>query len=162
MTAALRHAAVLDRPLSVDRLLRSVSTRTVGGIGLFVGLVRDHDHGDAVASLDYTGHPSAEELLQTCVQTVAARHDVVSVAVEHRVGHLEVGELAVVVAVGAAHRAAALECCRDLIDTVKHEVPIWKEQHLATGGTEWVGLDTPGSETPEPSHITSAAEAGRA
>lgn len=141
MSRRLRHAAVRDDALSVDRLLRAVSDPEVGGIGIFIGLVRDHDHGADVASLDYTHHPSAEQILSECVTRVASRHDVVHVAVEHRVGHLEVGDLAVVVAVGAAHRAAALECCRDLIDTLKQDVPIWKEQHFTGGDTEWVGLD---------------------
>jgi molybdopterin synthase catalytic subunit len=63
------------------------------------------------------------------------------VAVEHRIGHLEVGDLAVVVAVGAVHRGSALEACRRLIDDLKTEVPIWKEQHFADGQVGWVGLD---------------------
>ena len=70
----------------------------------------------------------------------AASHDVRAVAVAHRIGHLEVGDLAVVVATGAVHRGPALEACRALIDDLKQTVPIWKEQHLTTGGVTWVGL----------------------
>ena len=67
-------------------------------------------------------------------------YDVRAVAVEHRIGHLEVGDLAVVVATGAVHRGPALDACRALIDDLKQTVPIWKEQHLTSGEVTWVGL----------------------
>ena len=138
----VRDASVSGEPLSVDRALAAVREPGVGGIALFVGVVRDHDHdhGAAVTSLDYTAHPSAEASLRACAEQTAAAYDVDTVAVSHRTGHLEVGDLAVVVAVGAAHRQAALEACRHLIDTVKEQVPIWKEQALTDGSTECVGL----------------------
>jgi molybdopterin synthase catalytic subunit len=136
----VREAGTSSAPLSVDRLLAQVRDPGVGGIALFVGVVRDHDHGATVASLDYTAHPSAAAALRTCAEQTAAAYDVRTLAVSHRTGHLEVGDLAVVVAVGAAHRQAALEACRHLIDTLKEQVPIWKEQALADGTTEWVGL----------------------
>lgn len=140
MAEIVRHVRVLDTALSVDRLLAAVSDPRVGGIALFVGVVRDADEGHGVVSLDYTQHPSAEQLLRTCADRVADAHGVLSVAVEHRIGHLVVGDLAVVVAVGAVHRAAALEACRQLIDDLKAEVPIWKEQEFTSGETSWVGL----------------------
>lgn len=140
MSSLVRHARVIETPLSVDRLLAVVSDDSVGGIGLFVGVVRDTDEGQGVQSLDYTAHPTAEQRLRACAEHVAAQYDVVSVAVEHRIGHLVVGDLAVVVAVGAVHRAEALEGCRQLIDDLKAQVPIWKEQAFAAGGSEWVGL----------------------
>jgi molybdopterin synthase catalytic subunit len=102
--------------------------------------VRNHDHGATVASLDYTQHPSAHEVLERCAAEAAELHNVESIAVEHRVGRLEVGDVAVVVAVGAVHREAALAACAHLINTLKAEVPIWKEQHFASGDAEWVGL----------------------
>jgi molybdopterin synthase catalytic subunit len=163
MTDTVRAARLSAEPLSVDRLLGLVADRTVGGVGLFVGIVRDHDgdHDDdhdgaaqgddagaqgapgapaEVVSLDYTAHPSAEALLRATVAEVAGRHDLVAVAVEHRIGHLEVGDLAVVVAAGAVHRQAALDATRELIDAVKQTVPIWKEQHYLSGRADWVGL----------------------
>lgn len=112
----------------------------MGGIAVFIGLVRDHDEGRNVLTLDYTAHPSAATELQRVTGEVAARHHVVALATEHRVGHLQVGDLAVVVAAGAAHRANAFAACRDLIDTLKLQVPIWKEQQFADGTCEWVGL----------------------
>jgi len=136
----VREATVSAEPLSVDRMLAAVRDPAVGGVALFVGVVRDHDHGDGVTSLDYTAHPSAAAALAACAGRTADAYDVLAVAVSHRTGHLEIGDLAVVVAVGAAHRQAALEACRHLIDTLKQEVPIWKEQALTDGTTEWAGL----------------------
>ncbi len=145
MTSVVRTAGVTDAPLSVDRLLAQVSGPEVGGIALFVGVVRRHDPVSEqpesdVVSLDYTGHPSAPQVLRRCADEVAAHHDVLALAVEHRVGHLEVGDLAVVVAAGAVHRGAALRACAELIETLKAQVPIWKEQAFLGGETEWVGL----------------------
>ncbi|HET9646847.1 MAG TPA: molybdenum cofactor biosynthesis protein MoaE [Microlunatus sp.] len=134
------YAAVVDTPLSVDALLARVSGPRVGGVGLFVGMIRDRDSDADVTSLDYSAHPSAEQLLRATAERVARAYDVLAVAVEHRIGHLAIGDLAVVVAVGAVHRAAALEACRRLIDDLKAEVPIWKEQHFVDGSSSWVGL----------------------
>jgi molybdopterin synthase catalytic subunit len=136
----VRLAGITDAPLSVDKLIAAVTTPEVGGIGIFLGVVRSRDEGNAVDSLDYSDHPSAEALLAQCAGRVADQHDVIGVAVEHRVGHLEVGELAVVVVVGAAHRHAALSACTQLIDEIKTSVPIWKEQHFSSGASAWVGL----------------------
>lgn len=141
MTAPqVRLARVTEEPLSVDRLLGHIGDPGVGGVGLFLGVVRDHDDGREVTSLEYSQHPSAAARLEAVAGRVAEEFDVVAIAVEHRIGHLVVGDLAVVVAVGAAHRQSALEACRRLIDDLKLEVPIWKEQHFASGDAEWVGL----------------------
>ena len=147
MTSPVRAARITETPLSVDRLLGLVRDPVVGGIALFIGVVRDHDSGAAVLSLDYSQHPTAEAALARCAEEAAAAHDVVALAVEHRVGHLEVGDLAVVVAVGAVHRGPALAACAFLIDQVKAEVPIWKEQRFTSGTTAWVGL--PEGDEPE-------------
>jgi molybdopterin synthase catalytic subunit len=147
MASPVRAAIVSDAPLSVDRLLGAVTGPTVGGVALFLGVVRDHDMDAAVVSLDYTQHPTAEQVLRRCAERAAADHDVVAVAVEHRVGHLEVGELAVVVAVAAVHRGSALAACAQLIDTLKDEVPIWKQQRFASGELSWVGLPDEGQQT---------------
>jgi molybdopterin synthase catalytic subunit len=138
--STVRLAGITDAPLSVDKLVSAVTTPEVGGIGIFLGVVRSRDEGRAVDSLDYSDHPSADAVLGQCAERVAAQHDVIGVAVEHRVGHLEVGELAVVVVVGAAHRHAALSACTQLIDEIKTSVPIWKEQHFSSGASAWVGL----------------------
>jgi molybdopterin synthase catalytic subunit len=140
MPSRIHQVGISDSPLSVDQALSLVSGPAVGGIALFVGTVRNSDHGADVVSLDYTQHPSALSVLTKCAEETADQHDVLAIAVEHRVGHLEIGEIAVVVAVGAVHRGEALAACAHLINTLKAEVPIWKEQHFASGGSEWVGL----------------------
>lgn len=138
--SVVRQVRIGSEPLCVEALLRAVSGPDVGGIALFVGVVRNHDGGGTVTSLDYTEHPTAEPALAAAAERAARAHQVTAVAVEHRVGHLEVGDLAVVVAVGAVHRGPALAACAALIDDLKATVPIWKEQHFARGGGEWVGL----------------------
>jgi len=142
MPSRIRQVGISESPLNVEQALRVVSGPAVGGIALFVGTVRNSDHGADVVSLDYTQHPSALDVLTKCAEETADRHDVLAIAVEHRVGHLEVGDIAVVVAVGAVHRGEALAACAHLINTLKAEVPIWKEQHFASGDSQWVGLPT--------------------
>jgi molybdopterin synthase catalytic subunit len=154
----VRQALVTDSPLSVDRLLGLVSGPQVGGIALFIGTIRDHDANADVTSLDYTQHPTAQAVLARCAARTAERHDVLTVAVEHRIGHLQVGDLAVVVAVGAVHRGPALAAASYLIDTLKAEVPIWKEQHFVSGATHWVGLPT--SEADDPADGAAGTAAG--
>ncbi|WP_375425295.1 molybdenum cofactor biosynthesis protein MoaE [uncultured Friedmanniella sp.] len=148
VAGVVREASIGTGPISVDRLLGLVRGPEVGGVALFVGVVRDHDGGHEVVSLDYTAHPTAGSVLQGCATQVAGRHDLVALAVEHRVGHLEVGDLAVVVAAGAVHRAAALAACAELIDDLKAQVPIWKEQLFVGGEAEWVGLPQTGESSP--------------
>ncbi|HEY3534453.1 MAG TPA: molybdenum cofactor biosynthesis protein MoaE [Pedococcus sp.] len=131
---------VRDEALGVDEVLALVRHPRCGGIALFVGVVRDHDHGETVSALDYSAHPSVVETLRTVLDEVAARHSVARLGAVHRVGHLEIGDLAVVAAVSAPHRGEAFEACRDLIDTLKSRVPIWKHQQFSDGSDEWVGL----------------------
>ncbi len=100
---------------------------------------RDHDHDRPVVELDYSAHPSGQAELARVAGEVAALDGVRTVAVVHRTGSLRVGDLAVVTAVGAAHRAEAFTACRRLIDDVKARVPIWKHQLFADGSAEWVG-----------------------
>lgn len=139
-TAAVALAAVREEPLSVDEALAAVRHPSCGGVALFVGVVRDHDHGDAVSRLEYTAHPSAAEVIGSVCAEVLGRSEAVRVAAVHRAGALEVGDLAVVVAASAPHRGQAIDACRDLIDTLKERTPIWKNQHLGDGSTEWVGM----------------------
>lgn len=133
-------AEVRDSPLSVDELLAAVRDRQAGATCLFVGHVRDHDHGESVEVLDYEVHPSAAQVAADLAARTAADGRVLKIAVVHRYGHLEVGDLAVVAAVSAAHRAEAFEVCRQLVDEFKATVPIWKHQTFTDGSDEWVGL----------------------
>lgn len=133
-------ADVRDEPLSVDEVLAAVRHPRAGGLAVFIGVVREQDHGHPVQSLNYSSHPSAAEVLRQVAGTVAQEGDVIRVAAVHRTGHLEIGDLAVVVAVSAPHRGAAFDACRALIDTLKTTVPIWKHQLFADGTDEWVGM----------------------
>jgi len=135
----IRLAEVRDVPLSVDEVHNAVSDPAAGGIVLFTGTVRDHDGGRDVRHLSYSAHPSAAEQLRQVCEKVAADHPVTAIAAVHRTGDLEIGDLAVVVAVSCAHRGDAFEACRMLIDELKATVPIWKHQRLGDGSSEWVG-----------------------
>jgi molybdopterin synthase catalytic subunit len=134
----VRLAEVRDTPLSVDEVLTAVCDPAAGGVALFVGTVREQDHGRPVTRLGYSAHPSAEDELRRVAEKVAASHDAIAVAAVHRVGDLAVGELAVVVAVSCPHRAEAFEACRALIDQLKLTVPVWKHQQYSSGDSEWV------------------------
>ncbi|MDE9365859.1 molybdenum cofactor biosynthesis protein MoaE [Luteipulveratus sp. YIM 133132] len=130
---------VRDEPLSVDEVLAAVKDPAAGGIALFVGVVRQVDHDQPVSALDYSAHPSAVDALGRAAAAVLT-DEVTALAAVHRTGHLEVGDTAVVVAVSAPHRGPALEVCREMIDTLKRTVPIWKHQQFSDGSDEWVGL----------------------
>jgi molybdopterin synthase catalytic subunit len=132
-------AAIRSTPLSVEEVLAAVADPGSGGHALFAGTVRDDDEDRPVTSLRYEAHPGAERVMAAVVARVREATGVRRVAALHRVGELAVGDLAVVVAASAAHRAEALEAARRLIDEIKAEVPIWKLQRFAAGEEEWVG-----------------------
>jgi molybdopterin synthase catalytic subunit len=134
----IRMAELRAEPLSVDEVRAAVADPAAGAIALFVGTVRDHDHGRAVAALSYSAHPSGAEQLRQVAQQVADRIPVRALAALHRVGDLEIGDTAVVVAAASDHRDEAFRACRALIEDLKAAVPIWKHQHLTEGGSEWV------------------------
>ncbi|WP_137122402.1 molybdenum cofactor biosynthesis protein MoaE [Segeticoccus rhizosphaerae] len=133
-------AEVRDTPLSVDEVMAAVRHPRAGAIATFVGIVRERDHDRDVTGLDYSAHPTAVAALTEIAERLAARPDVLAIAAVHRTGALEIGDLAVVAAVSAPHRAPAFEVCRELIDTLKAQVPIWKHQQFTDGTDEWVGL----------------------
>ena len=139
MERVVRLIGLRTEPLSVDEVLGAVADPGAGGTCLFVGTVREQDGGRAVSELGYTAHTSVEETLRRVAALVAEEHQVRAVAAVHRVGDLVVGDLAVVVAVAAPHRGTAFAACRQLIDDLKREVPVWKNQRFADGGQEWVG-----------------------
>jgi molybdopterin synthase catalytic subunit len=140
MPDVIRLLDLRDEPLSVDEVLAAVAHPGAGGIALFVGTVRREDAGRDVSSLDYSAHPSAATMMREVTERVVASHPVLAVAAVHRVGRLEVGDLAVVVAAACPHRGDAFDACRALIDDLKATVPIWKDQEFGDGTHEWVGL----------------------
>ena len=139
MTApAITFGEVTDQPLDLATHEAAVADRRAGAVVSFQGVVRDHDHGAQVTSLEYEGHPSAAQVLREVAAEIAAEPDVYAVAVSHRVGPLAIGDVALVAAVSTAHRAAAFAACARLVDEVKARLPIWKRQVFADGTEEWV------------------------
>ncbi|MER6507566.1 molybdenum cofactor biosynthesis protein MoaE [Nonomuraea sp. NPDC001636] len=135
----IRLLGIRDTPLSVDEVLAAVGDHAAGGTAIFVGTVREQDHGKPVTRLSYSAHPSAPDELRRVAEKVAADFPVTAMAAVHRVGDLGLGDTAVIVAVAAPHRDEAFRASRRLIDDLKAEVPIWKHQVFADGETEWVG-----------------------
>jgi molybdopterin synthase catalytic subunit len=135
----VRLVALRETPLDGAEVLDALGDDEAGGLTLFVGRVRNHDHGLDVQGLEYSAHPTALDALRRVCAEVAEQYDVHGVAAVHRVGPLAIGDLAVVVATTAAHRGESFAASRALIDTLKAEVPIWKHQLFADGSTEWVG-----------------------
>lgn len=140
----LRLARITESPLDVQEHLAAVDDSTAGAIATFIGQVRDHDPDVAgvVEFLEYEAHPDAEQMLRDIALRLIGDHPV-RVAVSHRIGKLDVGDLAVVVAVSSPHRALAFDVCREVIETIKLELPIWKRQVDAAGEGSWKGLQPP-------------------
>ena len=129
----------LTRNLLDPELCRNlVADDNAGGQVVFIGAVRNHSRGKEVTHLDYEAYgPMAEREMARIAQHATARFDLLKTAIHHRIGTLKVGEVAVVVAVSAPHRAAAFEACSFIIDELKKDVPIWKREYF-TDGAEWV------------------------
>ncbi|WP_241977666.1 molybdenum cofactor biosynthesis protein MoaE [Cryobacterium cheniae] len=133
---------VTSLPLDLAAHVAAVSTGSCGAVVTFIGQVRDHDPDAAgqVTGLDYSAHPDAGRILSEIVARFSLEYPQVNLSVSHRIGHLEVGDLALVAAAASAHRAVAFEACGRLVETVKLELPIWKKQYEVDGSTGWVGL----------------------
>lgn len=130
-------AAVDDRPLDVARLAALVSDDRAGATVTFTGVVRNHDAGRAVDGIEYVGHPSADAIIAEVAAEFTGREGVHAIVVAHRVGTLTIGDLALVAAVSASHRAQAFSTCSDLVDLIKQRLPIWKRQVFSDGSSEW-------------------------
>ncbi len=133
-------SAITDHPLDVAAHEAAVAHQRGGAVVSFCGVVREHDEGRAVTRLQYHAHPSAAGVVAAVAQEFADLPDVLAIAVSHRVGMLEVGDVALVAAVSTAHRREAFEICGRLVDEVKHRLPVWKRQEFADGTDEWVNF----------------------
>ena len=131
-------ALVTDRPIDAAAVEAAVVRPEAGAHVVFRGIVRDHDHGRAVVSLDYEGHPTAAQVLAEVVAEFAAMDGVLGVAAAHRIGSLAIGDAALVAALSTAHRQEAFALCARLVDEIKHRLPIWKRQVFDDGTDEWV------------------------
>ncbi len=137
MTAMIL-SAISEQPLDVHAHEAAAAHPRAGASVTFCGVVREHDHGRDVVSLEYLGHPSATDALNEIVREFAALPDALGIAVSHRVGALVIGDVALVAVVSTAHRGEAFALCGQLVDEVKHRLPIWKRQVFADGSDEWV------------------------
>lgn len=150
------HAVLSADPISVDQAIAAVESDTAGAVVSFSGVVRNHDGGKQVARLSYSAHPTAHQVMADVVARLVAEHSApaagrepsdtgggahhpVRIWAAHRIGMLEIGDPALVCAVSAAHRGQAFAVCAELVDRIKAQVPIWKEQFFTDGTVEWVG-----------------------
>ena len=139
-TSQVLCATVSDEPLSSTEAERLAWSPDCGAVVTFSGIVRNHDDGKSVTSLGYSAHPTAAAVLAGVADTVAAKYAGVRIWVAHRTGSLDIGDAALVAAVASAHRGTAFAACSELVDSIKANVPIWKEQGFTDGSTEWVGV----------------------
>lgn len=133
-------ARVGETPLSLDEHIEAVTGPGFGAVATFIGQIRDHDPeaSGEVESIEYSCHPDAGRIIGEIAARVATPET--RLAVSHRIGHLVVGEPALIACVASAHRAEAYEVNRKLVEAVKDDLPVWKRQFEAGGGRIWVGL----------------------
>lgn len=128
-----------DQPLELSPLLAAVQLPERGGVACFLGSVRDHHGGREVLGLEYSAYGAmAEAEIGKIVAETTTRWPV-AVALQHRLGRLEIGDAAVAVVVASAHRDEAFAACRHVIEELKRRVPIWKREVYRDGSVEWVG-----------------------
>ncbi len=133
-------ARVVSRPIALREVVDAVQGSGFGGIVTFTGAVRGDSHGKQVLRLEYEAYvPMAEERLRAIGSEIETKWPGCRIAMLHRIGALEVGEIAVVIAVAAPHRKAAFEGCSHAIDRLKQDVPIWKKE-VFEDGSLWVGM----------------------
>jgi molybdopterin synthase catalytic subunit len=130
---------VTGEPLDVAAVLGLVNRDEAGAVASFVGTVRRSSRGRDVQFLDYEAFEEmAAQMLERLGAELTARHGLSAVAIHHRTGRVEIGQPSVVIAVSAPHRAAALDACREAIETLKGTIPLWKKE-VYVGGEEWIG-----------------------
>ena len=130
---------LVDGPLDLAAVIAEVEDEGAGAIATFQGTVRRQSRGRQVIALEYEAYAGmAEQVMAEIANEVKERYDLCEVAIAHRTGRCEVGEVSVAIAVSAAHRKDALSACRDVIDQLKERVPLWKKE-LYEGGEEWIG-----------------------
>ncbi len=130
---------VTAEPLSLDAVVREVQSDEAGAVATFLGTVRSRSRDRAVLYLEYEAYEGmAEQSMADLARELSERHELLAVAIHHRVGRVEIGEPSVAIAVSSPHRAAALAACKEAIDTLKGTVPLWKKE-VYEGGEEWIG-----------------------
>jgi molybdopterin synthase catalytic subunit len=126
-------------PIDPASVIREVSDERAGGIATFIGTTRVHSRGRTVDHLEYDAYEGmAEKVMAELAENLKRTYDICEVAITHRVGRVGIGELSVVIAVSAPHRADALAACKEAIDRLKETVPLWKKE-VYEGGEAWIG-----------------------
>jgi molybdopterin synthase catalytic subunit len=126
-------------PIDPNAVIQEVAAPEAGGIATFIGTTRNQSRGRTVHYLDYEAYGGmAEAVMAQLADDLKRKHELCEVAIMHRIGRVDIGELSVVIAVSAPHRAAALAACQEAIDTLKQTVPLWKKE-VYEGGEEWIG-----------------------
>jgi molybdopterin synthase catalytic subunit len=133
-----------ERPIDLELLISRVESDERGGIAVFLGTVRNHHGGRAVERLEYSAYGPMAEAECARIVAEAERTWGTTVAVEHRIGALGIGDVSVAVAAAAAHRDEAFAACRYVIEEMKRRVPIWKREYYADGTVAWVDPTAPG------------------
>jgi molybdopterin synthase catalytic subunit len=137
------HTAIVEHALDLPSILAKVAGNAHGAVLLFVGTVRDVNDGRGVSGMEYKSYrPMAERELADIAREAVERFAPADVAVEHRIGTLELGEASVAIAIAHPHRGPAYDASRYVIEELKKRVPIWKLEHYVDGTREWVGAST--------------------
>jgi molybdopterin synthase catalytic subunit len=133
------HVALVRQPIDVAGLTSLVASAAAGAITSFLGVVRDVNAGRAVTGIEYSAYEEmAQREMQAIAHEAAARFDNASIALQHRLGELALGDVSVAIVAAHAHRAPALNACRYVIEQLKLRVPIWKREHYTDGSRAWV------------------------
>jgi molybdopterin synthase catalytic subunit len=147
MLSNIQFSLVSD-PIDISSLAARLHDPAAGAVVTFDGRVRNHNAGQAVSHLEYQAYPAlAISTGQRILEEEAARHGILAAQAVHRTGPLEIGEAAVWVGVASAHRGAAFDAARTIMERLKYELPVWKKETYADGRTEWVGPDNQSAET---------------
>lgn len=133
-------AAVQQDPIDMAQLEQSVRSDAAGAISSFCGRVRNHDQHKGVTSIDYSAHPSANDIITSIAHKIATEYGLHKIAVIHRYGHLEIGDIALGVAVSSDHRKESFRAVEEVVERIKLELPVWKKQEFSDGSSQWSGM----------------------
>ncbi|MDO4686214.1 MAG: molybdenum cofactor biosynthesis protein MoaE [Corynebacterium sp.] len=133
----MNYGCITKDSINVAELLAKVADDRAGAIATFDGRVRNHDSGQGVTSLEYSAHPAAQRIVQEIADAVQHKYQLHGVAIVHRIGHLNIGETALAVAVSSSHRQESFAALAEAVDEVKQQLPVWKKQYFSDGTCTW-------------------------
>ena len=126
-------------PIDLGAVVAEVADERAGAVATFLGTTRIHSRGRTVLHLEYEAYEGmAEKVMAEIAEGLTERYDLCKIAITHRIGRVGIGETSVAIAVSAPHREHALAACKEAIDTLKVDVPLWKKE-IYEGGEEWIG-----------------------